>query len=199
MDYCISMNLVENYETILRLIEEKSAPVFEKYRSRLQCAKGCDSCCIDNFQIRYVESAYLMIGVQQVSQEVLAKILANLTSEDSEVRKKCPLLVDHACAAYAHRPVICRIWGIVVKHKERFVSCGLNFGEQSKEPKPDTVDYFDLNIFEDVLDSMSQLLWDMLPEEHRTNAQGLPEPPIKNSIRDLLNEVFKIKPSLSSP
>ena len=80
----------------------------------LACGKGCSHCCTTYVSCTIPEVfrlAQAIRGNQTIKAAVLmaaarSKAMPQMQREFDRV--VCPILVDHACSAYAHRPVVCR-------------------------------------------------------------------------------------------
>ncbi|MGH9326510.1 MAG: YkgJ family cysteine cluster protein [Terriglobia bacterium] len=126
---------------------------------RIHCRQGCCECCSQMFLITEVEAAYISRGVKQLPATQQAalreraakyliardKLLADRRVPDAwgalpppGLRLPCPALIDGACSIYAHRPLICRRYGIPLfnpRKPERIFACELNFrpGEEIQD------------------------------------------------------------------
>lgn len=105
---------------LLRVIDTDVEPVVQRYRSHIECAKGCSDCCHQTFRISNLEGAYLREGLAAAEPDVRADILARSETYEADTRTPCPVLsADGACRLYAHRPRICRKYGIPLWNPER--------------------------------------------------------------------------------
>ena len=133
--------IYRTYEGLLTEVENEFDRVRNMFIDRMQCRKGCSSCCTQLFAISTVEAAYISKAVSELApeerdqmrqraREYLEELLGadfqeNQSVEDHSraVREAvgklaglrhipCPALVNDACAIYSHRPVIARKWGI---------------------------------------------------------------------------------------
>ncbi|MCR9159847.1 MAG: YkgJ family cysteine cluster protein [Nannocystaceae bacterium] len=116
---------------LLRVIDDDVEPVVRRYRSHIECAKGCSDCCHQTFRISNLEGAYLREGLAAASPELRADILARAHAYAPDTRAPCPVLSeDGACRLYEHRPRICRKYGIPLwnpQRPERVDTCPKNF------------------------------------------------------------------------
>lgn len=119
---------------------------------RLECRKGCTLCCFGLFEITRLDLALLEQGLASVPPAERERIEREATEilekhphpedwdEMSEEERdaffertsgvKCPLLdARGGCAAYAHRPLLCRTFGLPIREGNRYIGdeCGLNF------------------------------------------------------------------------
>ena len=105
---------------LLRTIDHDVEPVVQRYRANIECAKGCSDCCHQTFRISNLEGAYLREGLAEASVEVRADILERARTYEADTRTPCPVLsTEGACRLYAHRPRICRKYGIPLWNPER--------------------------------------------------------------------------------
>jgi Fe-S-cluster containining protein len=131
--------------------EEEFARNRRIHGTKLQCRKGCTDCCHHMFQITELEAAYISRMVKRLppgEQERLKQRARQYLQErelllaDREVpdawgglpppgmRLACPALEEGACRVYAHRPLICRKYGIPLfnpRRPDRLHACELNF------------------------------------------------------------------------
>lgn len=116
---------------LLRIIDDDVEPVVQRYRSHIQCAKGCSDCCQQTFRVSDLEGAYLREGLAEAPADVRADILERARAYKPDTRTPCPVLSDEgACRLYAHRPRICRKYGIPLwnpERPERVDTCPKNF------------------------------------------------------------------------
>ena len=129
------------YEDLLKNVSQEFERVRNIFIDRMQCRKGCSSCCSQLFSISAIEAAYISRAVNQLEpeprEEMRDKARAYLKEligaeideavsieQHSEVVKPaleaqigryyipCPALKDDACTIYDHRPIIARKYGI---------------------------------------------------------------------------------------
>jgi hypothetical protein len=106
----------------LRLIDDGVAPVVRRYAAHIQCAPGCSDCCHQTFRVSALEGELLREGLRQADAATRADILARARAHvpKPEARQPCPVLDDAGrCRLYAHRPRICRKYGIPLWHPDR--------------------------------------------------------------------------------
>lgn len=115
----------------LRLIEDGVAPVARRYAEHMQCRPGCGQCCRQTFRVSNLEGALLREGLSQLDAPTRADILARARAWRPDADVPCPVLDDdERCRLYAHRPRICRKYGIPLWHPDRpheVRTCPLNF------------------------------------------------------------------------
>lgn len=163
-------------QELCAFVDGQAKALAAAFETQMQCRKGCAGCCRNTrFRISPLEAAALWIGFQEVPAEVQTAILANLASGSGD----CPLLVDDACALYAHRPVLCRAFGLILKSGEEIGVCELNF----QNPPPDPpLKMLDLNPIYAVLGDLNR------------QALSQPEGLEKRSIREFLMELTGLDP-----
>lgn len=115
----------------LRLIDDAVAPVVRRYADQVRCGPGCSDCCHQTFRVSALEGELLREGLAALSPEDRAEIVARAERYRPEQREPCPVLgPDERCRLYAHRPRICRKYGIPLWHPDRpheVRCCPLNF------------------------------------------------------------------------
>ena len=129
------------YEELLADVDEEFNRVRNIFIERMQCRKGCSSCCSQLFSISAIEAAYISRAVKQLDletreemrQKALAYLAELMGAEVDETQSieahsqvlgptldklvgrrhiPCPALKDDACTIYSHRPIIARKYGI---------------------------------------------------------------------------------------
>ncbi|MDC0718685.1 YkgJ family cysteine cluster protein [Nannocystis bainbridge] len=113
----------------LRIVDGDVAPVVARYRDHIQCRPGCGECCRQSFAVSEVEGELLREGLAAAEPATRAAIVA--LARAYAPGTACPALgSDERCLLYAHRPRICRKYGIPLWHPERpheLKTCRLNF------------------------------------------------------------------------
>jgi Fe-S-cluster containining protein len=115
----------------LQLIDGDVAPVVDRYRAHIECRPGCSDCCHQTFRVTEIEGAYLREGLAALPAAERDDIVQRARSYAPDARHPCPAL-DGAgrCRLYAHRPRICRKYGIPLWHPDRpheVTTCPKNF------------------------------------------------------------------------
>ena len=134
-------SIYRQYEKLLAEVDSEFDRVSRIFSDRMQCRKGCGSCCSQIFHISLIEAAYISRAVKTLDpagrREMMDKArayLAELTGvevdEDEDIESHsrrvrasvsvkagrhhipCPALKDEACTIYSHRPIIARKYGI---------------------------------------------------------------------------------------
>ena len=115
----------------LQVIDTDVEPVVERYRAHIECAEGCSDCCQQTFRVSHLEGAYLREGLTSLPKEVRADIMDRAAAYEPDQRQPCPVLsADGGCRMYAHRPRICRKYGIPLwnpQRPDRVDTCPKNF------------------------------------------------------------------------
>lgn len=108
----------ERLRVHLRLLDEGVAPVAARYAAHIQCGPGCSDCCHQTFAVSALEGEWLREGLNAADEAVRADIVAR--AEAWTPGQPCPVLsADGRCRLYAHRPRICRKYGIPLWHPDR--------------------------------------------------------------------------------
>ena len=129
------------YEGLLAEVDQEFNRVSNIFKDRMQCRKGCSSCCTQLFPISAIEAAYISRavkglpldvreGMRRKAHDYLTELIgpefddAQSIEEhgksvgaalDKSVGKRyipCPVLEGDACSIYSHRPIIARKYGI---------------------------------------------------------------------------------------
>lgn len=83
-------------------VDERAAELARRHAARLQCAKGCTDCCVDDLTVFEVEADRIRRGHVELLQ-----------SGQPHPRGKCAFLdADGACRIYEDRPFVCRTQGL---------------------------------------------------------------------------------------
>lgn len=113
----------------LALIDAGVAPVVDRYRAHIQCRAGCSECCHQSFRVSELEGELLREGLAAAPAEVQEDVSAR--AANYRAGEACPVLsAAGECRLYAHRPRICRKYGIPLWHPDRpheLKTCRLNF------------------------------------------------------------------------
>jgi Fe-S-cluster containining protein len=134
-------DIYSRYAQLLEATDKEFERVRDLFIERMQCRKGCSSCCTQLFSISAIEAAYLSRAfkaldpeyqeeMRRKARDYLAELLGTEVDEsqsieehsklvgpalDRQVGRKyipCPALKDDACTVYDHRPIIARKYGI---------------------------------------------------------------------------------------
>jgi Fe-S-cluster containining protein len=160
--------------TLLDEVDANFAVIQERQAARMQCRAGCSACCRARLSITDVEEAFLRRGLATFSNERRAELSARTREENREM---CPALDDDGrCGIYPFRPLICRTYGVPLRHRGAVALvnppvievCDLNFTETSLEALPpgDVLDQTALVERLEAIDSDHRAAHD-LPGGHR--------------------------------
>lgn len=122
---------LENYQALVRKVDELCAVVNREFAAQINCRAGCSGCCRE-ITLFPVEAAALLTALAQISPDtaVLQGTAAGAGT--------CPLLVNGLCLVYANRPIICRTHGLplllTVDGESRVDFCPVNFQGVSALP-----------------------------------------------------------------
>lgn len=148
-----SSNFFHTYQNVLSLVEKEFNRNLQVYSDRMQCRKGCFSCCHQVFRISLIDAAALSRAVKKLDPatrlKLQTKARAYLEAKEQLVQERamemgleadevptlglrlpCPVLENGICALYEARPLICRKFGMLIydpKKPDRLWTCELNF------------------------------------------------------------------------
>jgi Fe-S-cluster containining protein len=144
-------DLYGSYEEYLSDVDKEFHRVYQIFEDRMQCRRGCSSCCSQMFSISLLEAAYISRAIKALPDDMrrllrvkaeeyvdAARDLIGTDESDAEetvvpkpgVRLPCPALLGDACTIYGARPIICHKWGIPIfnpKNPLQLQACDLNF------------------------------------------------------------------------
>ncbi len=87
--------------------DEQIAALEAIHEDRLQCKKGCATCCVDEITVFEIEAA----RIRRHCSDVLLQTPA--------AKGRCAFLdADDACRIYEHRPYVCRSQGLPLRWDE---------------------------------------------------------------------------------
>ncbi len=114
------------YQDLVAKVDAKAAEFQQRYAEKLQCRKGCSSCCLPGLTVFSVERLAIRDWLQ-VRPELIDKL-----KNQPEEASRCRFLdADGACQIYPVRPIICRTQGLPLSFKVNEQSqrdvCPLNF------------------------------------------------------------------------
>jgi len=126
----VTEDALSSYKELLDRVDSFFSRVETKYPEKMECQKGCHSCCKPGLTVSLIE----------------AKSIQNYLKDHLEVKSgphkdRCALLAQAGdCQIYPVRPLICRSHGlplILTSEKETFLDvCPLNFKEEKLESLP---------------------------------------------------------------
>ena len=134
-------SIYQTYAGLLEEVDQEFNRVSNLFKERMQCRKGCSSCCSQLFSISAIEAAYISNAVKELdassreemrgkARDYLAELTGSQVDEGQNIQEHssvigpvleqyagrthipCPALKDDACVIYSHRPVIARKFGI---------------------------------------------------------------------------------------
>jgi len=126
---------IERLTALAQQADAEFAVLQQRHAAQMQCRAGCSDCCRARLSITRVEEAFLRRGLTTLTDERRAE-LASRTREEN--REMCPALDDDGrCGIYAFRPLICRSYGVPLRHRRAVPlvnppivdSCDLNFSD----------------------------------------------------------------------
>ncbi len=92
-------------QRLYTIIDRQTAQLAEIHAARLQCGRGCSSCCVDELTVFAVEALHI--------QQHNAVLLAHGTPHPPGA---CAFLdIDGSCRIYAQRPYVCRTQGLPLR------------------------------------------------------------------------------------
>lgn len=124
---------VERLAALAAEVDADFDAIHARYPDRMQCRAGCSACCRARLSITRVEQAFLRDGLASLPDGRRAELSAR-TRETG--REMCPALdPDGRCGVYAVRPLICRSYGVPLRHRRDVElvnppvvdACDLNF------------------------------------------------------------------------
>jgi Fe-S-cluster containining protein len=137
-------DLLDRYRRLLATVDAWFGRVASRFPVKVACRRGCSECCHGLFDVTPLDAALLQEGlaalpeaersaIRERARAVLEKAvaleprlagrpdLAGLSDAavdalcDAAGNAPCPVLApDGACHLYAHRPMVCRMNGIVL-------------------------------------------------------------------------------------
>ncbi|WP_321392511.1 YkgJ family cysteine cluster protein [uncultured Desulfuromusa sp.] len=147
--------LLEELSVIWSAAEAQIEQQKEGDRNLIDCAPGCQFCCVVNVSITLLEGISIVRFLRQLDPPVLAQVAAALDSlwrnvrglDDDErllARCKCAFLDDRGwCLIYPVRPLFCRSITSTDVESCRAAVTGQVFGEQ----KPVLMHQFQLQLY----------------------------------------------------
>ncbi|OGQ99483.1 MAG: hypothetical protein A2521_00860 [Deltaproteobacteria bacterium RIFOXYD12_FULL_57_12] len=139
------MDITCEYDAIiLRLLAEETARLLAMLGGRIRCRPGCDDCCRD-FSVLPLEAARIDLASAGLPLETQIAIRANAAKPGDH----CPFLIDHLCAIYDARPLICRTHGLPIAHIDpaqqtiEVSVCPLNFPPEAELPSSNGLFFLD--------------------------------------------------------
>ena len=130
------MTTFHNYLQLRTRVDRFADSVVGRYREQIACRAGCNQCCAPGLTVVLVEAVLVgrSLGIPQ------DRVLLQAGQPPLSERGRCALLdAAGSCAAYAERPLTCRIQGLPLQYPgvEKPSVCTLNF--VGLEPHPSSV------------------------------------------------------------
>lgn len=88
-----------------RVVDELTRPLFARHGQRLQCKRGCSSCCIDDLTAFEIEAALIVKHHLPLLDEGAPHPAGGCAFLDG----------GGACRIYEHRPYVCRTQGLPLR------------------------------------------------------------------------------------
>lgn len=147
-----------DYRALLEKVSAKFSEIFQNNQSRMQCAKGCSSCCLPDLTVSPIERENIRLFLE--SNSALKKRLSELEALDPHQGNRCRFLDEKGnCAVYEVRPVICRSHGAPIFSKIsgsiRDV-CPLNFTDVTDLSALDSMNFINLDLLNQILALLNQ-------------------------------------------
>lgn len=107
---------IENFEKFLKSVNDDIEKIFNNQKEYIHCKEGCSYCCErGDYPLSEIEYEYMMIAYNKLKQETKELIKRNIQEIENTDSYKCPFLIDNNCSIYAHRPFVCRTFGILTE------------------------------------------------------------------------------------
>lgn len=177
MEY--SIEDFSKYKKYLNTISKVLDEYFENQKEYICCKKGCAYCCEHGqYPLSELEFHYLLLGFFKLDMKKQQEIIQKIKSLKEEYQKtedkanfmyKCPFLGDDkVCTVYDFRALICRVFGLIIKHESEKISLpfchslGLNYSKVY-DPENKMIDY----------EKVKALGYKEEPDVHKTNLKRL--------------------------
>lgn len=89
-------------------IAQATAPLEARHAERMQCARGCHACCVDELTVFAVEADLIKRHHAELLETAVPGPEGSCAFLDAE----------GACRIYAHRPYVCRTQGLPLRWVE---------------------------------------------------------------------------------
>lgn len=101
-----SKEILETLQKFYSTLDSHIHAIEEKNKSRINCKKGCFSCCKDDLEVFGIEAANIKINHREF-----------LSNEKSYTIGMCAFLNEEgACRIYESRPFVCRTHGVPISY-----------------------------------------------------------------------------------
>ncbi len=92
----------------------------------MRCAPGCSECCEVDFGVFPVEAEAVEASARALPEPIALEVARRLRAG-----LHCVFLVEHRCAVYDERPIICRAQGLPLQLDDGSrTACPLNFAQE---------------------------------------------------------------------
>ena len=116
------------FKQYLNAIDKMLSKYFEEQKDFICCKSGCSYCCENGqYPLTEIEFKFLLLGFFKIEPETRQKIIRQIKKvkfeyQNCENKKEymytCPFLgEDKKCTVYDYRPLICRIFGLIIQHE----------------------------------------------------------------------------------
>lgn len=111
--------MIQKYEKYLDTVQSYLKKFFEQQKPYIFCKEGCSICCeTGHYPTSELELKYLDIGFSLLDDEKKKIVRDNIAKikkgiEDPGGYYRCPFLINSSCSVYKHRPIICRVYGLL--------------------------------------------------------------------------------------
>lgn len=126
---------------LMESVDEEFTAIQARQGAHMQCRAGCSDCCRARLSITRVEEQFLRTGADRMPASERHELARR--AKDPK-REMCPALdPDGRCGLYELRPLICRSFGVPLRHRREVALVN-----------PPVVDVCDLNFVEIRLDAL---------------------------------------------
>ena len=110
------MSAMDNYQALLNKTDAKSAEIVARYPDKINCGRGCHTCCIRGLTVNGIERASIKKYLETRPQ-LLLNVRENVKN-DPHHGQRCSFLDEAgSCMIYEVRPIVCRSHGMPLKIK----------------------------------------------------------------------------------
>lgn len=122
---------LRNLRALRAKLGHHAAGLEQIHARHLACQRGCDGCCQTERTVSAIEYRALEDALDTLDPATRERLAGQVEADH------CTLLLDGACAMYAHRPLICRSHGLPMVMDGHRDVCPLNFTEGDIHALPD--------------------------------------------------------------
>lgn len=109
---------IKNFEIFLASVNEDIKKIFAHQNEYIHCKAGCSFCCEKgDYPVSEIEYKYMMLAYTQLDENtknIIKENIIEIKKENTE-SYKCPFLIKNNCSIYAHRPFVCRTFGVLTE------------------------------------------------------------------------------------